>query len=62
MEIDPASFWPNLFYISMNKNRCHYKFLLKKIKEKHFLSTKPYIDCLCTINDAGEFGYIFVYL
>ena len=27
-----------------------------KIKARHFHSTKGFIDCLCTINDGGEFG------
>ena len=56
MGIDPAPFWANLFLYAYENQFISDLISTNKVKARHFLSTKRFIDDLCAINDGGEFG------
>ena len=56
MGIDPAPFWANLFLYAYENQFISDLISTDKVKARHFLSTKRFIDDLCAINDGGEFG------
>ena len=56
MGIDPAPFWANLFLYAYENEFISDLISTSKVKARHFLSTKRFIDDLCAINDGGEFS------
>ena len=56
MGIDPAPFWANLFLYVYENQFISDLISTDKVKARHFLSTKRFIDDLCALNDGGEFG------